>query len=102
MRLDAHQHFWKFDVTEYPWIKTDWPIRGDFLPPDLQPILSKNGFDGSIAVQARQTLAETRWLLDLAEDHPFIKGVVGWVNLRSERVEDELRQFAHNPKFVGV
>jgi L-fucono-1,5-lactonase len=102
MRLDAHQHFWKFDVTEYPWIKTDWPIRRNFLPPDLHPILDKSGFGGSIAVQARQTLAETHWLLDLAERYPFIKGVVGWVNLRSKRVDKELAQFAHSSKFVGV
>lgn len=102
MRLDAHQHFWKYDAAEYPWMKPDWPIRRDFLPPDLQPLLEQARLDGSVAVQARQSLAESRWLLDLAGRHPQIKGVVGWVDLRSERVEEQLAELARHPKFVGV
>jgi L-fuconolactonase len=102
MRLDAHQHFWKFNAAEYGWIKPDWPIRRDFLPPDLQPLLAQAGLDGSIAVQARQNVEETRWLLDLAGRHPFIKGVVGWVDIRSERLGEELEQFAEDPRLVGV
>src|ERR1041385_4130755 len=102
MRLDAHQHFWKYDAASYAWIKPDWPIRRDFLPGELKQLLEQNRFEGSIAVQARQSLQETRWLLELAERHEFIKGVVGWVNLCSEGVESELESFAKNPKFVGV
>src|SRR5437868_6763562 len=102
MRLDAHQHFWKFDGAEYPWIQPDWPIRRDFLPDDLLPLLSQCGIEGCIAVQARQSLEETRWLLDLARQHSFIKGVVGWVDLRDESVEAELAGLAKNSKFVGV
>jgi len=102
MRIDAHQHFWKYEPAQYPWIRADWPIRRDFLPPDLQPLLAKARLDGCVAVQARQTLEETRWLLSLTTEHSFIKGVVGWVDLRSEQVRDQLAQFAGHPRFVGV
>jgi L-fuconolactonase len=102
MRIDAHQHFWKFNDAEYSWIKPDWSIRRDFHPHDLEPLLAQSDLDGSIAVEARQSLAETRWLLELAERHPFIKGVVGWVDLRSERVEEQLSKFANDARFVGV
>ncbi len=102
MKLDSHQHFWKYSAAEYPWMKPEWPIRRDFVPPDLQPLLSKAGLDGSIAVQARQTLEESHWLLELADHHSLVKGIVGWVDLRSDRVEEQLAQFASHPKFVGV
>lgn len=102
MKLDAHQHFWRYSAAEYPWMQPDWPIRHDFLPPDLEREQAKVGFAGSIAVQARQTLGESGWLLELADRHPVIKGVVGWVDLRSDGVEDQLVRLAKNPKFVGV
>jgi len=102
MRLDSHQHFWKYDPVQYGWMKPDWPIRRDFLPPDLQPILRQHGFDGSIAVQARQSMEESRWLLALADEAPVIKGVVGWVDLRSESVEEQLGELSCHPRFVGV
>jgi len=102
MRLDAHQHFWKFNAADYEWIQPDWPIRRDFLPPDLEPLLAQAGLEGSIAVQARQSIEETRWLLDLASRHPFIRGVVGWFDLRSEQLEEELEQFMGHPKLLGV
>ena len=102
MKLDSHQHFWKYDAAQYGWMKPAWPIRRDYLPPDLRPLLARCGLDGAIAVQARQSLEESRWLLELADQHPLIKGVVGWVDLRSERVEDELARFAPHPRFVGV
>ena len=102
MRLDSHQHFWKFNVAEYGWMKSDWPIRRDFLPSDLQPLLQQHAFDGAIAVQARQSLEESRWLLKLADENSFIKGVVGWVDLRSEKVVEQLAELARHPRFVGV
>ena len=77
-------------------------LKHDFLPEDLQPLLEANGFDGCIAVQARQTLEETRWLLNLAEKHAFIKGVVGWVDLCSTDLPSQLETFAAHPNFVGV
>jgi L-fuconolactonase len=102
MRIDSHQHFWRHSPEEYPWIDPKGPIRRDFLPGDLEPELRRNQFDGCVAVLARQTLEETRWLLKLADCSPFIKGVVGWVDLRSTEVEDQLEEFAAHPKFVGV
>lgn len=83
-------------------MQPDWPIRRNFLPPDLEREQAKVGFDGSIAVQARQTLEESRWLLELAGQNRVIKGVVGWVDLRSDRVEEQLARFAAHAKFVGV
>ena len=83
-RIDAHQHFWNYDPQQYPWIQRDWPIRKSFLPEDLKPLLDQAGFDGCVAVQARQTLEETIWLLGLAKQHPFITGVVGWINLLAD------------------
>lgn len=77
-------------------------IRKDFLPEDLKPILEKNNFDGCIAVQASQTEAETEFLLELANIYSFIKGVVGWVNLNSDGVEERLKYFSANPLFKGV
>jgi L-fuconolactonase len=101
-RIDSHQHFWNYDSAQYPWIQPDWPIRRSFLPADLKPLLDQTGFDGCIAVQARQTLEETRWLLGLAEEYPFIAGVIGWVDLRSMSLADQLELFGANPKFAGV
>ena len=102
MKIDAHQHFWHYRAEEYPWIQAHWPIRRSFLPVDLEPLLVAAGLEGSIAVQARQTLTETRWLLDLADRSPSIKGVVGWVDLRSEHVPAQLEEFTRHPKFLGV
>ena len=102
MRIDSHQHFWRYSPSEYPWIQSGWGIRGDFLPGDLKPLLAASGFDGCVAVQARQTLEETRWLLGLADKHPAIKGVVGWMDLCSERVDEQLAEFRRHPRLVGV
>ena len=103
MHIDAHQHFWIYDPREYEWIDDSMAVlRRDFLPHDLKPELERAGFQGSIAVQARQTIEETRWLLELAESSPFILGVVGWVDLQSPDVRSQLQAFAKNPKLVGV
>jgi L-fuconolactonase len=103
MRIDAHQHFWRHDEREYGWIDDSLAaLRRDFLPADLKPELECNGFQGCVAVQARQALEETRWLLELAEHAPFILGVVGWVDLRSPRVRFELESLGRYPELVGV
>ncbi len=103
MRLDSHQHFWHYSPTEHTWMTDQMPaLKQDFLPYDLKPLLDAIQFEGCIAVQARQNLEETRWLLELAEQYPFIKGVVGWVDLRSDRLIEQLQRFAQHPKLVGV
>jgi len=103
MRIDAHQHFWVYDQSEYAWIDDSMAsLRRDFLPNDLKIELGRKGFQGSVAVQVRQTLEETRWLLELATDASFILGVVGWVDLRSSNVRSQLEAFAGNPKLVGI
>jgi len=92
-----------YDRRDYGWIDDSMAaLRRDFLPADLKPEMDRNGFQGCVAVQARQTLEETRWLLELAERAPFILGVVGWVDLRSPRLRFELESFAGKSKLVGV
>lgn len=100
-RIDSHQHFWEYSPEQYPWIKPEWPIRKSFLPGDLKQLLDHAGIDGCVAVQARQTIEETRWLLSLAEAHPFIFGVVGWVDLRAANVAEQIESCVH-PKLSGV
>ncbi|MEI6247197.1 MAG: amidohydrolase family protein [Verrucomicrobiota bacterium] len=102
MRLDAHQHFWSYDAAQYPWIPPGSPLHRSWLPDDLAALQRPLGFDGSIAVQARQVIEESDWLLGLADQHETVKGVVGWVDLRSDRVEADLERLAQHPKFVGV
>ena len=103
MRVDAHQHFWIYRPDEYAWIDDSMAtLRRNFLPDDLTIELESSGFHGSIAVQARQTLQETRWLLELAERSASVLGVVGWIDLRSPDVHSQLRSFGQNPKLVGV
>jgi L-fuconolactonase len=103
MRVDAHQHFWRYDPAEYGWIAAGMErLARDYLPDDLAPLLAAEGIAGSVAVQARQTIEETRWLLALAAKHPAILGVVGWVDLRNSDVVEQLREFAGNPRLVGV
>lgn len=103
VKIDSHQHFWRYDAREYPWIDAaKSALRRDFLPPDLAREQAPMGYDGAIVVQARQTTEETRWLLELAEKDPRIRGVVGWVDLQSAAVRESLGRFAAHPKFVGV
>jgi L-fucono-1,5-lactonase len=103
MHIDSHQHFWRYNPAEYDWIDESMAaLRRDFLPEDLNPELQANGFHGSVVVQVRQTLEETRWLLDLAERSPAILGVVGWVDLQSSEVRSQLKLFAQNAKLVGI
>lgn len=103
MRIDAHQHFWHYNGDEFDWIDDSMAcLRRDFLPADLDPELKQAGFSYTIAVQTRQTLEETEWLLDLARATPFIAGVVGWVDLRWPNIRSQLAELARNPKLLGV
>ena len=102
-RIDAHQHFWIYSRAEYDWIDDSMSaLRRNFVPAALEPELKSNGFHGSVAVQARQTLEETRWLLDLADHSPSILGVVGWADLRSPDIHSQLTSLTQNPKLVGI
>ena len=103
MNIDSHQHFWRYDPAEYGWIDESMTrLRRDFLPADLKPLMDAAGFDACVAVQARQTLDETRWLLDLAAANRFIAGVVGWVDLQSATIEQDLDALSGQKELVGV
>ena len=101
LKLDSHQHFWKYSDAEYGWIE-DNALRRDFLPEDLHKELKAAGIDGAISVQARQSTAETEWLLSLAEKNSFLRGVVGWVPLVSPAVERDIEKFAANKRLKAV
>jgi L-fuconolactonase len=102
MHLDSHVHFWQHNADEYPWIDgTMTPLRRDFMPEDALGVMRPAGVDDCVAVQVRQTLDETRWMLQLADRYSFIAGVVGWVDLRSDDLEAQIESVAH-PKLVGV
>ena len=103
MRIDSHVHFWKYTPEDYSWIDDSMMvIQKDFLPEDLAPILDNNKIEGCIAVQAVQAEADTDFLLQLAQQNKFVKGVVGWVDLTSSKVEERLRHFSTNSFFKGV
>lgn len=101
-RIDAHQHFWKFDPVRDSWITEEMSvIQRDFMPQDLEPLLKANGFDGCVVVQSDQSEIENSFQLDNAEKHKFIQGVVGWVDLRSKDIEDRLSYYSQFPKLKG-
>jgi L-fuconolactonase len=101
-RIDTHQHFWRYDPQRYSWIDDDMPqLRRDFLPDDLEPLLTANGVDGCIAVQACSEPSETDALLAMAEQHPWIRAVIGWVDLRAPELGDTLDQWAGNSRLRG-
>ena len=102
MRVDSHQHFWHYHPVRDAWITDEMAVlKRDFLPADFLPELRANGIDACVAVQADQSEEETLFLLDLAEKHREIAGVVGWVNLLDERVEERLEYFSHFRKLRG-
>ena len=102
LRLDAHQHFWRYDAAAYPWIGRDMSdLRQDFSPDDLRPLLDAGGFDGCIAVQARACTGETDQLLQLAQYYPWIRAVVGWVDLCASDLEPSLERWAQSPVLRG-
>jgi L-fuconolactonase len=102
LKIDAHHHFWQFDPVRDNWITAEMSvIARDFMPADLLPVLEKNGIDGTVLVQTCHTEDDTRFMLQLADENNFIKGVVGWVNLQSLNVEDRLKYYAQYPKMKG-
>ena len=103
MRIDAHHHFWKLDRYDYPWMGPELrPIHRDFGPADLQPLLAKHRIDRSVLVQTISSLDETKWFVSLARSHPFIAGVVGWVDLKDPRVGNTLDELVALPGLVGI
>ena len=103
MRIDAHQHFWQYSPVEHNWMTAAMgSLKRDYLPDDLKPLLAESGLEGTVAVQARQSLKETEWLLGLADQYDLIKGVVGWVDLRAPDVEAQLAKYGSRSKFKGV
>lgn len=95
MVIDSHQHFWKYEPVKHSWIDDDMSvIRRDFSPSDLAKVYQENSIDGCVAVQADQTLEETDFLIDLASINNFIKGIVGWVDLRAENIENVLEKYS--------
>ncbi len=103
MKIDAHQHFWKYNPVKHYWLGGDMTIlKHDFLPEDLETILKNNGFDGTIAIHSEHNLEDTNFLLGLAGNHEFVKGVVGWVDLRASNLQEILEMYSLNSKFVGV
>jgi L-fuconolactonase len=102
MRIDAHQHFWRFEPREYPWMSADMHIlRRDWMPEDLRPLLEQQRLDACIAVQARTIEVETDFLLTLAAQHAWIAGVVGWIDLRADDAPERLERWADAPQLVG-
>jgi len=101
-KIDSHQHFWKYHPVKDAWITDDMKvIQRDFLPEDLEPLLQENAIEGCIAVQADQSEEETHFLLELAKKNNFIKGIVGWVDLRSPDLESRLDYFSQFQKLKG-
>ncbi|MGH9584811.1 MAG: amidohydrolase family protein [Bryobacteraceae bacterium] len=102
-KIDAHHHFWKYDPAEYGWIGPRMSaIQRDFLPEDLRKEIAGAGINGVISVQARQTLQETSWLLELADENDFVQGAVGWAPLTNPSVARMLEQLASRPKLRAI
>jgi L-fuconolactonase len=103
MRIDAHQHFWHYDPVRDAWITDEMEaLRRDFLPGELEDLLAAHRMDGSVVVQADQSEAETRFLLDVAKRHSTILGVVGWVDLLAQELPDRLEHYSTFEKFRGI
>jgi L-fuconolactonase len=102
-RIDSHHHLWQYSSADYPWISASMePIRRDFLVPELMQVMQGTKIDGVVTVQARQSLSETDWLLDLAARNDFMRGVVGWVPLADPDVGSHLEKYWHYPKLKAV
>jgi L-fuconolactonase len=102
-RIDAHHHLWRYTAEEYGWINEQMGLlRRDFLPGDLKPLLDKAGIAGTVAVEARQTLTETRWLLELSEGAPWIRGVVGWAPIAAPNFSEVLAEVRQNTRLKAL
>ena len=103
MLTDSHQHFWQVGRFDYPWMTSELGVLyRDYLPDELAPILSRNGVSKTVLVQASNSVAESHWLLNLANENSFIAGVVGWVDLMSPIVDAQLDELSAHSKFKGV
>lgn len=103
MRIDSHHHFWNYSPEQYGWIHGDMEVlQRDFVPTDLQREIGPVGVHGVVTVQARQSLDETQWLLDLAGQNDFIRGVVGWLPLRSPDLRSVTERLSQNAKLKSV
>lgn len=103
MRIDGHQHFWRTSRGDYHWMNESVGILyRDYMPDDLQPILARHRIDRTVLVQAAQTVAETDFLLELAAQHEFIAGVVGWLDMDSPEFAQQFARYRSNPKFIGL
>lgn len=100
-RIDAHQHFWRYSPEDYVWITSESVLAQSYLPQDLKPLLAAAGITESIAVQARQTDEETSWLLQLADEIPWITGIVGWIDLSSGNLDERLANLIPQKKLLG-
>ncbi|PKA96540.1 L-fuconolactonase [Flavobacteriaceae bacterium MAR_2009_75] len=102
MKIDSHQHFWVYDTEKHAWIDDSMAqIRRDFLPADLKPIYETHNIDGCVAVQADQSLEETDFLINLAGANDLVKGVVGWVDLKSKKIAADLDRYSHQKILKG-
>ena len=103
MLTDSHQHFWQVGRFDYPWMTSDLGVLyRDYLPHDLAPIIEARGVTKTVVIQASNSVAESRWLLSLADENSFVAGVVGWVDLTSPAVDSQLDELSTHPKFKGV
>ncbi len=100
--IDSHHHLWRYSTEEYLWIPTASPLAKDHLLPELEAAITAADVDATVIVQARQTLEESDWLLDLADRSDIVAGVVGWVPLIAPDVGSDLARLAAHPKFKGV
>lgn len=102
-RIDSHHHLWKYSHADYPWILEDMKsIQQDFLVPELTQAMQAANIDGVVTVQARQSLLETDWLLELATQYDCMRGIVGWVPLTDPAVASHLEKYWHYPKLKAV
>ncbi|WDE96975.1 amidohydrolase family protein [Lentisphaera profundi] len=102
MRIDSHQHFWNYSLEEYDWIDDSMSVlRRDFLPPHLKEEFDQHQVDASVAVQARCTLEETRWLLDFTKQYKHVAGVVGWIDLKDDKLAEVLEEFKDEKTLCG-
>lgn len=102
-RIDSHQHFWQLARGDYNWLTPELGvIYRDFGANDLKPLIDQANIDATIIVQAASSVAETEYMLSIADQHDWILGVVGWVDMLADNASDELRRLAKNPKFVGI